>query len=303
MLKRTNPGVVAADCEILSGRLPVFLDNAPTPLDLRFRLLGFSVRVSPWFWLTMFILGGDTYNDREYGLLASLVWIVCGFVSILAHELGHAIAAGWFRSRGRIVLVPFGGAMEYLDGPPPSGWRRLTVSLMGPGAGFAFLLVLIVTQLSTGWATQHSMLTLIFFYLVVQNFYWSLLNLIPVWPLDGGYAMREIFHILGVRKPDHLAHTVSIAVAAVLVVMGILGRGNPNHPLLPQIPAIDVVSLLVLGRLQLGLVPFIPGVFMMIWMGLMGFRNWQVLQSLNRTQRTWDDDRDDDNPPWLRGRR
>ena len=281
----------------------MFLDNAPTPLDLRFRLFGFSVRVSPWFWPAMLLLGGNTYEHPDYGPLASVIWIACGFVTILIHELGHAFSAGWFRSRGRIVLVPFGGAMEYLDGPPPSGWRRLTVALMGPGIGFAFLTILIVTHLSTGWAVRHPLLTLTFSFLIFQNFYWNLLNLFPIWPFDGGQAMREIFHIVGVRKPDHLAHTVSIAVAGVIVVLGLIGRGNPMHPLIPKIPFLFVELLAMFGQLVILWVPFIPGLFMIVWMGLIGFLNWQRLQALNRTQRTWDDDGDNDNPPWLRGRR
>lgn len=279
----------------------MFGNNAPTPLDLNFRLFGFSVRVSPWFWLTMFLLGGNTYEDPNYGPLASLIWIVCGFVSILVHELGHAFAAGWFRRRADIVLGSFCGTATCRDSDPPSGWRRLTVALMGPAAGFSFLLFLIVTQLSTGWAMKHPLLLLTFTFLVVQNYYWSLLNLMPVLPLDGGNAMREIFYILGVRKPAHLAHTVSIAVASAFVVLGLLGRGSPKHPLLPQFPYL-ITELLELGELFFVWAPFVPSFFSIIWMGLIGFMNWQVLQTLNRTRRGWDDE-DNDNPPWLRGRR
>ncbi|GAF97863.1 unnamed protein product, partial [marine sediment metagenome] len=63
----------------------------PTQADLNFRLFGFNVRVSPWFWLLAVILGaggiGGGTPPREI-----LIWVAVVFVSILVHEFGHTLA-------------------------------------------------------------------------------------------------------------------------------------------------------------------------------------------------------------------
>ncbi|HEX5472325.1 MAG TPA: hypothetical protein VFW73_10580, partial [Lacipirellulaceae bacterium] len=59
----------------------------PTQVDLHFRLLGFPVRVHPFFWITTLLLGmGGGPADP----VQTLVWVAVVFVSILFHELGHA---------------------------------------------------------------------------------------------------------------------------------------------------------------------------------------------------------------------
>ena len=63
---------------------------APTEYDLRFRLLGFPIRVSPWFWLTSAIVIWNVSERLDH----KLVGIVAVFISILIHELGHALEIG-----------------------------------------------------------------------------------------------------------------------------------------------------------------------------------------------------------------
>jgi len=253
---------------------PVLFDSSPTPLDVNFRLAGFPIRVTPWFWVTMALLGSFTLSISVFALV---IWVVAGFVSILVHELGHSISARWFRAPSVIVLIAFGGYAQYYDRAPPSGWRRLVVCLMGPIAGFLLLGLVFVSDRSVGWMALHPALGMFGTFVSLQCLFWGLFNLLPIWPMDGGQALREVFYICGLRRPDPAVHTVSLVVVAALVVAGVVALVNPTHFLLEWMP-------------------FVPSNFMMLWFVLMGVQNWQMLQTYN-AQRRWGDD---DGEGWKR---
>ena len=65
--------------------------------DLNFQLFGIPVRVHPLFWLIAVLLGisGDPQPAEI------LLWVVAVFVSILVHELGHALT---MRAFGHVAL-------------------------------------------------------------------------------------------------------------------------------------------------------------------------------------------------------
>ena len=110
----------------------LFNEPPPTPYDLNFHVLGFPVRVHPFFWAGSLLLGlGITNGDP----LRMLIWIGAVFLSIVVHEMGHALAAcrqGW---QPRITLHAFGGLASY---QPTYHTPRVQVliSLAGPLAGF-----------------------------------------------------------------------------------------------------------------------------------------------------------------------
>ena len=253
---------------------PVLFDSSPTPLDLNFRVAGFPVRVTPWFWLTMALLGSFTLAISPVALV---MWVVAGFVSILVHELGHSISARWFRAPSVIVLTAFGGYAQYYDRAPPSGWRRLLVCLLGPVAGFLLLGLVEVSDRSVNWMVLHPVLFYFGTFVSLQCLFWGLFNLLPIWPMDGGQALREVFYICGLRRPDAATHTVSLFGIGLMVIVGVLSIVNPSHFILEWLP-------------------FVPSQFMMLWFVLMGVQNWQMLQTYN-SQRRWGDD---DGEGWRR---
>ena len=68
-----------------------------TSADLLFDLAGIRVRVSAWFWLAAGLLGWSVCQSFSLGdqrLLVQMlvIWISVVFVSILVHEMGHALA-------------------------------------------------------------------------------------------------------------------------------------------------------------------------------------------------------------------
>jgi stage IV sporulation protein FB len=258
----------------------VFADN-PTPFDLHFRLFGFPVRVSPWFWLVSALLGD--FILRAFGLPYLLVWIACVFVSILLHELGHAFAARWFGSPARIDLIAFGGLATYTH-PPRAGWRRMLIALAGPAAGFLFAGAVYGSNEAARWRESSDFAFQTYNFLIWINLFWNCINLLPVWPLDGGKVCRELAYMAGARKPDAIAYGVSMVVAGLLVVWGLLAATGNDPRWLDEN------------------VPFAPSLFMTLWFGLFAVQSYLLLQEANR-QSAWGKpyaDEDDDRLPWER---
>ena len=74
---------------------------------VQFHLLGFPVTVQPWHWAILAFCGGALGIRDPEDLLPVLLFMPAGFVSILIHELGHALTMrqfGCLRSRQREVM-------------------------------------------------------------------------------------------------------------------------------------------------------------------------------------------------------
>ena len=79
----------------------------------RFTIFGIPVQVEPLFWLVMAYIGGGFYalkSNSPAAYTGVLLFMMAGFISVLGHELGHALV-GWKRGGGRvwIKLWAFGG--------------------------------------------------------------------------------------------------------------------------------------------------------------------------------------------------
>ena len=161
-----------------------------TPFDLRFRIGSIPVRVQPLFWIIIAALGWGYFHA---GLGYLLLWIACCFVSVLLHELGHVWTGMAFGTHGYIVLWSFGG-LAVGSSDLAERWKRVAVYLAGPGIQLILYAILyliepwIMASISPDWerpvgAALHMLL--------VINLFWALLNLLPVWPMDGGKVTRE----------------------------------------------------------------------------------------------------------------
>ena len=105
----------------------MFGQPAPTGLDVRFSVVGIPIRIHPGFWLTAGFLAWGP--DPKY----VFVRILCIFLAVMVHELGHAVVTRWFGWRPEIVLYFFGG---YATTQRYSTWKDIAVSAAGPAAGF-----------------------------------------------------------------------------------------------------------------------------------------------------------------------
>lgn len=143
------------------------------------------------------------------------------FISILVHEYGHALAALYFGQKPRIQLVAFGG-ITYPEGPRLKGWREFLVVFNGPLFGF-FLFLIALLILSTG-ILENPYLLYTFKIFAWVNLFWTVVNLLPVMPLDGGQLLRVVFEsIFGAKGLKYAVFTgmiLSIGFALTCFLIG-----------------------------------------------------------------------------------
>ena len=102
------------------------------------RIGGIPIHVEWPFFLIAAILGGNrirTWPGNRFVFL--LIWVAIVFVSVLVHELGHAVAYRFNGIRPSITLTAFWGLTHGEE--TRSRWRSIGVSLAGPLAGMVLL--------------------------------------------------------------------------------------------------------------------------------------------------------------------
>jgi Zn-dependent protease len=247
----------------------MFLFQAPPPtrFDLRFSVIGIPVRVHPLFWLIAILFGSSSGSAARL-----LGWIIAIFISILVHEVGHALALRRYGQGSQIILHAAGG----LTVPESIAWgggyanvaitanQQIFISLAGPFTGFLFAALLLGVSLALGgvvlpnfifgfipfpivlFPTGWEILTSFFMSLLWVNIFWGLINLLPVHPLDGGSVIRYILIQTDPLNGLRTSLWVSVITGAAVAIAG---------------------------------VAFLHSTYMAILFGLLAFQSFQALQS------------------------
>lgn len=137
--------------------------------------------IHPFFWVCAALIGW--LNSPS--LMWIVIWIGIIFVSVLFHEFGHALTAVAFRQSARIQLVALGGLTSY-EGPKLKFWQQFIIVFNGPLFGF-FLFLGSTFLLQMQWPP---LVLAILKMTQIANLFWSIVNLLPVLPLDGGQLLR-----------------------------------------------------------------------------------------------------------------
>jgi Zn-dependent protease len=167
------------------------------------------ISIYPTFWLFAALIG--YLNSMSF--IGTLIWVAIIFVSVLFHEFGHALTALIFGQSPRIELVALGG-LTYHNGQKLSFWKQFFIVLDGPI--FGFLLVIIVTILLQVPAFSQGMTGSILSLTRVVNLFWTIVNLLPVMPLDGGQLLRIILErIFGLRGFKYAILTSMIIAVSI----------------------------------------------------------------------------------------
>jgi membrane-associated protease RseP (regulator of RpoE activity) len=264
------------------------MEPPETPYDLRWQMFGVRVRVHPFFWLASALLGWSWYNVG--GPLLLLLWIGVVFASILIHEFGHVLTGWYFGSKGQVVLYMFGG-LAVGSTRLSQRWQRVAVTLAGP---FAQLLLLAIV-FGVLVATENDLAEVLRYYLfggarpfllnptspylvdgllmiAFVNFFWPILNLLPIFPLDGGQVTREVCEGVSPHEGTRFALGISMVVAGILALHFFLGEHSPI-PFLRQSSPINGIFFVVLAA-----------------------SSFQMMMAVTAQRRSWDDDR----LPWER---
>ena len=169
------------------------------------------IRIHPFFWLLTAIIGW-LYSTS---LVGTLIWMVVIFISVLFHEYGHALTARFFGQHATISLVAFGG-LTTRGGQKLQLWQEFLIVFNGPLFGFCLLFIVnFMLTLFSGSVNQITLYALnVAFYI---NLFWTLVNLLPAHPLDGGRLLSIILEAcLGFRG-------VKLALLFSLIFCGALG--------------------------------------------------------------------------------
>ena len=167
------------------------------------------ISIYPTFWLFAALIG---YMNSQ-SLIGAVIWVGIIFISVLVHEFGHALTARVFGQKPRIELVALGG-LTYHDGQKLSFWKQFFIVLDGPL--FGLLLYAIAALLLQVPAIAQSSAAPILSLTRAVNLFWTIVNLLPVMPLDGGQLMRIIMEKIFGFKGLKYALLTSIVVAVLI---------------------------------------------------------------------------------------
>lgn len=198
---------------------------------VQFRLLGFDIRLdTSWIFiagLIVWTLGngyyrGFTYVSPIFPWLLALVGAAGFFLSILLHELGHAVVARNYGIPIRgVTLLMFGGITEFAHAPKTPR-QEFMISAAGPFVNFLLGLLCIglgglAKNLGMGDAVSETLR-----YLVFINFMLAIFNIIPAFPLDGGKILRAGLWkgLKDYGKATRIAAQVGIGFSFLLMAWG-----------------------------------------------------------------------------------
>lgn len=197
-----------------------------------FKLFGVQVCIHSSLWLMLGALGTYVSYAGAGDLLGIALFVVAGFLCLFMHEMGHALAGrllgggkpqihlAWLGGdccNEKAVLTRTGGILMTAAGPLASlllgvivmAGLMLAMGDAGQGARLAAKWVLEWHPQSPP-AGMPPMVVLFSFYLLTVSVWWTVLNLLPIFPLDGGMLMY------GLMNSPVRMHNISLAAASVM---------------------------------------------------------------------------------------
>ncbi len=184
-------------------------------MALQIEIFGIPVRIQAWFLMTGLIVW-DGFGGARYGWGTLPIALLLVFQGVLFHELGHALVGRAFGKRPRIELALFAGLTRFEGSAPFTPGKGILVSLAGPLVGIVFGVAALPVALfmppaagtPAAWALQA--------YLFI-NLGWSLFNLLPVLPLDGGQVLANVLKLVSPRDGLRWARYASLVFVALLL--------------------------------------------------------------------------------------
>ena len=153
-------------------------------------------------------LGGLAY-------LVGVAFAILLYLSVLLHEISHAVAARAFQMPVSSINLHFLGGATEIEGEAATPWREFVIAVVGPLTSLAIGgIAYVAIDVFGDGILRFSVASLAGANLVV-----GVLNLVPGLPLDGGRVLQAI--VWGVTKRRALGVNVAAwggRVAAVLAV-------------------------------------------------------------------------------------
>jgi len=210
---------------------PPAADQAPRPGGLRLgRVLGVPVYLR-YSWLLLAVVVVVLYAGVVDRMLPQLTaagryafavgFVLCLLLSVLLHEIGHALVARHYGIRVRAIMLEVLGGYTEMENDSPHPRADLFVSSIGP----------IVSAVLGGTALvlfqvlpEDTVLSQLAFQLAWSNLIVAVFNSLPGLPLDGGRALRALVWWVGGNRDSatQVAGWVGRALSLGLFGAGLL---------------------------------------------------------------------------------
>ena len=148
---------------------------------MKFTFLKIPVIIHPSFWLFLLLFASSCNQIIIWGIILA--------ISILFHEYGHGLTALYFGVNPTINLEAFGGNTEYFN-THLTEKQQFLITLNGPI--FSGILILLSYYLLKSNLFQNSQIQYFLYVSMKLNIFWGIINILPLYPLDGGKLLRHI---------------------------------------------------------------------------------------------------------------
>ncbi|MFZ0013306.1 MAG: site-2 protease family protein [Acidimicrobiia bacterium] len=183
---------------------------------LRFRLFKMPVTVRSSFLIIAGLIGFIGVGTWSQ----TIAWIVIVFVSILIHEMGHALTARMYGSAVAIELNGLGGLTRWSTPREEiTPGRRALIAAAGSAVGLLFggLVWLVAGQ----FGPYDQLTAFILESTIYVNVFWGLLNWLPIRPLDGGHLLESLLEKVTPNRAEAIARVIFTVTAAAALAVAI----------------------------------------------------------------------------------
>ena len=207
-----------------------------------------------------------------YSLVYGGWFAVALVVMIFVHEMGHVLE---IRRQGMHatapIFIPFLGAAIFQRQHPTDALKQAQIGIAGPIAG--------TIGATAAWVLFSATQNPVFLLAASIGFFLNLLNLIPVWQLDGAWVLAPVSPWFQVAGLGMIAISVLIFHFAsfLLIIIALLGihtmRAGFRNAKNPYYTSVPISARLALGGAWLGLV---------LYLGVMSLQAESLFVSLAR---------------------
>lgn len=187
------------------------------------RIAGIPIYLDMFFVLVLLLFCYPYFTSGDTQAMSAGVVIVTGLLlSVLLHELGHAMAARAFKiGMSHIELTALGGVAHFERSLPQSVLVRTVVLLAGPAVNLVLYYILDGAAQSAAYSDK-TMLYMALSNLSVANLWLGIFNLLPAFPLDGGRTLDAwLGRLLGANLSVKVVASLGLAIAAYVAVMSL----------------------------------------------------------------------------------
>lgn len=218
---------------------------------LNFTLFNIPICIRPSVWIVLALLGGVFQVNDGSDLLQLLIFVTAGMLTLLAHELGHALAGRQVTGSTPTVTLAMMGGVTRIPTLPRTRAQYMWYIAAGPlgslllGLVAALVLGLHIGDISAGIsfyllspfgaesamsaeqlqqliaAIQEGRLSLgllhVYATLMLVCMWWSLFNLLPILPMDGGQLLHTITGNI------RLCAVIGIILSGILTILSVIG--------------------------------------------------------------------------------